>query len=231
MTQSSCITANTSFMICAPRVPVCLFYRAFAIAQSVAELLQSRWLTNGRRRQTVPTTITLRGDRHGRPTRDVRRHYRWASCTNELGPLNRINHQLSGLANDLAVVEAFSHCIVFKTDDGLVTFDTSNEHGGKSVSAPFSRGHMTPSIPLSLRMDTLTTSVAVVRSARYYEGRKPTIVGHENVAARFDRYRMTNGYNHVINERQFGQFKRRDTIWREHHTFFLSNAQPRRDLQ
>ena len=42
-----------------------------------------------------------------------------------------------------------------------------------------------------------------------YEGRKPIIVGHENVAARFDRYRMTNGYNHVINERQFGQFKRR----------------------
>jgi hypothetical protein len=55
---------------------------------------------------------------------------------NELGPLNRINHQLSELANDLAVVEAFSHCIVFKTDDGLVTFDTSNEHGGKKcVSA------------------------------------------------------------------------------------------------
>ena len=26
---------------------------------------------------------------------------------NELGPLNRINHQLSELANDVAVVEAF----------------------------------------------------------------------------------------------------------------------------
>ena len=70
---------------------------------------------------------------------------------NELGPLNRINHQLSELANDLAVVEAFSHCIVFKTDDGLVTFDTSNEHGGKKcVSAiqswthdPVSYTHLT----------------------------------------------------------------------------------------
>ena len=37
---------------------------------------------------------------------------------NELAPVNRVNHQLSELANDLAVVEAFSHCIVFKTDDG-----------------------------------------------------------------------------------------------------------------
>ena len=65
---------------------------------------------------------------------------------NELGPLNRINHQLSELANDLAVVEAFSHCIVFKTDDGLVTFDTSNEHGGKKCvrSASNCRKHELP---------------------------------------------------------------------------------------
>ena len=48
----------------------------------------------------------------------------------ETGPINRINHQLSELSSDVAVVEAFSHSIVFKTDDGLVTFDTSNEHGG-----------------------------------------------------------------------------------------------------
>ena len=48
----------------------------------------------------------------------------------EAGPINRINHQLSELSSDVAVVEAFSHSIVFKTDDGLVTFDTSNEHGG-----------------------------------------------------------------------------------------------------
>lgn len=85
---------------------------------------------------------------------------------NELGPLNRINHQLSELANDLAVVEAFSHCIVFKTDDGLVTFDTSNEHGGKSVSARFSHGHTIPSTRLFSRMDTSITWVAVAHFAR-----------------------------------------------------------------
>ena len=33
------------------------------------------------------------------------------------GPLNRINHELSEINGSLAVVEAFSHCIVFKTDD------------------------------------------------------------------------------------------------------------------
>ncbi|MCA8905241.1 MAG: MBL fold metallo-hydrolase, partial [Hyphomonas sp.] len=37
----------------------------------------------------------------------------------------------------------------------------------------------------------------------------PRVVGHENVPKRFERYNLTNGYNVVINERQFGQFKGR----------------------
>lgn len=123
------------------------------------------------------------------------------------GPLNRINHQLSELNNDLAMVEAFSHCIVFKTEDGLVAFDTSNEHGGQRCveairqwskspfhSVVFTHGHI----------DHVGGCGAFVAEAH-----KPQIVAHQNVPARFDRYRMTNGYNHVINERQFGQFKGR----------------------
>jgi len=36
-------------------------------------------------------------------------------------------------------------------------------------------------------------------------GATPTrVIGHENVPRRFDRYRLTNGYNGVINQRQFG---------------------------
>ena len=49
------------------------------------------------------------------------------------GPLNRINHQLSEIGDGVAMVEAFSHCVLFETDDGLVAFDTSNEHGGAKV--------------------------------------------------------------------------------------------------
>lgn len=125
----------------------------------------------------------------------------------QTGPLNRINHQLSELNKDLAVVEAFSHCIVFTTDDGLVTFDTSNEQGGsKCVEAirgwsndpfntvVFTHGHI----------DHVGGCGAFVA-----DGPQPRIVGHENVAKRFERYRYTNGYNKVINERQFGQFRRR----------------------
>ncbi len=123
------------------------------------------------------------------------------------GPLNRINHQLSELDDNLAMVEAFSHCIVFATDEGLVTFDTSNEQGGalcvdavrgwrkdRFHTVVFTHGHI----------DHVGGCGAFVA-----EDESPRIVGHENVAKRFERYRLTNGYNKVINERQFGQFRRR----------------------
>ncbi|MDB2433478.1 MBL fold metallo-hydrolase [Luminiphilus sp.] len=127
----------------------------------------------------------------------------------ELGPLNRINHQLSELGSELAVVEAFSHCIVFKTDDGLVTFDTSNEHGGKKCVGAIQSWTKDPFNTVVFTHGHIDHVGGCGAFCAAYEGRKPTIVGHENVAARFARYRMTNGYNHVINERQFGQFKRR----------------------
>ena len=123
------------------------------------------------------------------------------------GPLNRINHQFSELNSEIGMVEGFSHSIVFRTDDGLVAFDTSNEHGGKKCveairgwdksrfnTIVFTHGHI----------DHVGGCGAFVSDSDATQ-----IVAHENVADRFRRYRMTNGYNHVINERQFGQFKRR----------------------
>ena len=127
----------------------------------------------------------------------------------EAGPINRINHQLSELSSDVAVVEAFSHSIVFKTDDGLVTFDTSNEHGGAKCVHAIQAWTQDPFNTVVFTHGHIDHVGGCGAFCAAYEGRKPTIVGHENVAARFDRYRMTNGYNHVINERQFGQFKRR----------------------
>ena len=40
------------------------------------------------------------------------------------GPVNRVNHQSSELRNNIAMVEAFSHSIVFGADDRRVLFDT-----------------------------------------------------------------------------------------------------------
>lgn len=121
-------------------------------------------------------------------------------------PVNRVNHELSELGNDIAMVEAFSHSVVFRTDAGLVVFDTSGAQGGAPVveairgwqSAPFhsivyTHGHV----------DHVGGSAAFVHSARESGLPDPQFVAHENVPARFDRYNLTNGYNMVINTRQF----------------------------
>ena len=147
----------------------------------------------------------------------------------EMGPLNRITHELSELSNDLAVVEAFSHCIVFKTDDGLVSFDTSNEHGGKRCVDAIKSWTHDPFHTVVFTHGHIDHVGGCGAFCAAYEGHQPRIIGHENVKARFDRYRMTNGYNHVINERQFGQFKRRgyDLAGESH---FLPLATPDPDL-
>ena len=128
-----------------------------------------------------------------------------------VGPLNRINHELSVLGDDIAMVEAFSHSVVFRTDAGLVAFDTSNEAGGKRVvdairhwsddpfhSIVFTHGHI----------DHVGGSGAFAADAEA-RGVPMQCVGHENVPQRFDRYDLTNGYNVDINARQFGSFARR----------------------
>ena len=48
-------------------------------------------------------------------------------------PTNRISHELSELGDQIAIVEAFSHSVLFRTDDGLVVFDTSGIPSGKRV--------------------------------------------------------------------------------------------------
>ncbi len=130
----------------------------------------------------------------------------------EIGPINRINHQLSEIADGVAMVEAFSHCVLFETDDGLVAFDTSGPAGGPRVveavrgwrptdrfnTVVYTHGHV----------DHVGGAGAFVADAEGRGEPRPRFAGHQNVPRRFDRYEMTDGYNRSINERQFGQFVR-----------------------
>jgi len=129
----------------------------------------------------------------------------------QVGPINRINHQLSEIGRGVAMVEAFSHAILFETDDGLVAFDTSNPQGGSRVveeirrwkkdrfnTIVFTHGHV----------DHVGGCGAFIADAAGSNHPRPCVCGHVNIARRFERYDMTNGYNHIVNERQFGQFRR-----------------------
>jgi alkyl sulfatase BDS1-like metallo-beta-lactamase superfamily hydrolase len=122
-------------------------------------------------------------------------------------PVNRVTQELSVLGDDLAIVESFSHVVAFQTGDGLVLFDTSGARTGSAVvqalrgwsderfhSLLYTHGHV----------DHVGGAGAFVAHEEERGRPKPRVVGHENVAARFERYRTTNGYNLAINRRQFG---------------------------
>ncbi|MFT7686383.1 MAG: alkyl sulfatase BDS1-like metallo-beta-lactamase superfamily hydrolase [Candidatus Azotimanducaceae bacterium] len=130
------------------------------------------------------------------------------SDTSSDKPFGRVNHELSELDNGLSFVEAFSNSVNFSTDEGLVIVDTSSVRGGQRVvdaiehwrpedrfnSLIYTHGHV----------DHVGGSGAFIASAA--ENKKPNIeiYGHENVSDRFSRYDLTNGYNQIINHRQFG---------------------------
>ena len=150
----------------------------------------------------------------------------------DIGPINRINHQLSPIADGIAVVEAFSHCVLFETDDGLVAFDTSNPAGGSRVVEAVRgwRGDRFHSIVYTHgHMDHVGGCGAFIADAEDRRHPRPRVVGHENVPVRFDRYTMTDGYNRVINERQFGQFRRHGYDMASRGSF-LPEGTPKPDL-
>ena len=121
----------------------------------------------------------------------------------EIGPINRITNQLSELAAEIAVVESFSHSILFATDEGLLVFDTSGAMTGERVVEAIRSWTLDPFHSLVYthgHVDHVGGCGAFVADAG---DNPPRILGHENVANRLDRYRLTNGYNLAINARQF----------------------------
>ena len=50
-------------------------------------------------------------------------------------PVNRVTNELSEVADGIAMVESFSHCVALRTDDGLVCFDASGAATGQAVRA------------------------------------------------------------------------------------------------
>jgi glyoxylase-like metal-dependent hydrolase (beta-lactamase superfamily II) len=114
--------------------------------------------------------------------------------------LNRVTNELSEVADDVAVVESFSHCIAVRTDEGVVAFDASGVHTGQAVRDAL--GSWTPR-----RVSHLVYThghADHVGGSTFFAGDSPIVVGHENVSKRLDRYAFTSDWNLIINARQFG---------------------------
>jgi glyoxylase-like metal-dependent hydrolase (beta-lactamase superfamily II) len=125
---------------------------------------------------------------------DPRQHWRPTGKREEIAP-------------GLFFVHAFANVSVLRTSAGLVLVDTSNYAArdrtfaavrsidpAPVAAAVFTHGHADHACGMP---PFLAEAAEAGRS-------RPKIVGHRNVAPRFDRYRATNGYNALINARQFG---------------------------
>lgn len=122
------------------------------------------------------------------------------------GPVNRITHELTEVGDRLAVVESFSHVWAVRTGEGLVLFDASGEHNGPKVLQALRRWSNDPVHTIVYthgHMDHVGGAHAFVTEAVEKGHPRPRFVGHENVARRLARYKLTNGYNLAINRRQF----------------------------
>lgn len=120
--------------------------------------------------------------------------------------INRTTTELSEVGEGIAMVEAFSHVVSFKTDEGLVLFDTSLEAFAEPVRKSLRAWSELPVSTLAYthgHIDHVGGAGIFLQEARDAGRPRPRVIGHENVNPRFHRYELTNGYNAIINARQF----------------------------
>ena len=123
------------------------------------------------------------------------------------GPVNRTSGELSEVADGLALVESFSHSVVWDSGDGLVAFDASHVNSGETVVNSIAARRDTPFHTLVYthgHVDHVGGSGFFATHNQSRGGAPLAVIGHENVQRRFERYRYTNSWNLLINARQFG---------------------------
>lgn len=111
------------------------------------------------------------------------------------------------MEDGLGFMSAFSNALVLDTEDGLVFVDTSSLFHADQMyegvrawsdkpvhTGVYTHGHV----------DHVFGLRRFVAEALEKGQPAPRIVAHEACPARFDRYKLTNGYNGHINARQFG---------------------------
>jgi glyoxylase-like metal-dependent hydrolase (beta-lactamase superfamily II) len=122
-------------------------------------------------------------------------------------PVNRVTNELTELADGLAIVESFSHTLAWDTGDGLMCFDASGVGSGANVVSAirtWSTERISSLVYTHGHADHVGGSFAFADDAAAMGAERPTVIGHENVNPRIDRYAMTSDWNLAINARQFG---------------------------
>jgi glyoxylase-like metal-dependent hydrolase (beta-lactamase superfamily II) len=133
------------------------------------------------------------------------RLWRGEITTGEVHPFGG-SRSLDEVAPGVGFVASFGNVAAFATDGALVLVDTGSQF---LAATNFAAVRAWTDLQLELAIYTHGHIDHVFGLGPYEEeardaGRAaPRVVAHELVPARFDRYRLTLGYNSVINARQF----------------------------
>ncbi|HEY1741386.1 MAG TPA: alkyl sulfatase dimerization domain-containing protein [Acidimicrobiia bacterium] len=122
------------------------------------------------------------------------------------GLLNIGAGDVAEVADNVALVESFSNVVAFATGDTLTVFDVSHELFAPNALTALRRWSAAPvqtAVYTHGHVDHVTGAHVFDAEAERGGAAPIRYVGHESVPARFDRYKLTNGYNGVINQRQF----------------------------
>ena len=113
------------------------------------------------------------------------------------------------VSEHVAFYKGFSNLAAARTDNGLVLIDTGSYHP-KAYQRSFdavrswNRDRIHTAIYTHGHVDHAYGLPPFLDEAREQNWEPPEIIGHENIRARMDRYIETEGYNAIINGRQFG---------------------------
>lgn len=118
----------------------------------------------------------------------------------------RVRVGLEELDTGLASVSAFSNMAVLETERGLCFFDTSGPFHARKVFdlvRGWSPARLDTAVYTHGHVDHVFGTGLFEKQASA-EGWEPArVIAHEACSARFDRYKLTNGYNGIVNQRQF----------------------------
>jgi alkyl sulfatase BDS1-like metallo-beta-lactamase superfamily hydrolase len=111
------------------------------------------------------------------------------------------------LAPGLGFMSAFSNVGVVATDEGLVFLDTSSLfHAAKLHEAvrTWSDARLHTAVYTHGHVDHVFGLAPFEQEAGERGHAPPRVLAHHACPERFDRYALTNGYNAIVNQRQFG---------------------------
>ena len=110
------------------------------------------------------------------------------------------------IADGVLFIKWFGNVVAAKTAEGLVLVDTGayfNQEQTLGIVRRYSPERINTAIYTHGHVDHVGGMPAIVAEAQQNRLARPKVVGNRAVAARFDRYKRTAGYNSTINTRQF----------------------------